>query len=179
MDEAYLNPEVDKDPSPFEWGVPDLEGLRDFLMATIGWSQERTDEVLVPVIRDMNRKQVEGTQSNITQFFDGSTGAGAFAPRKRAENKSKRLESAMLSLHEQAVRKRKGQDEGEGSEDDNGDEDEVVEPKPKRQKRAKPKAKPKAKRKNMADEDEDGYRDDDEGGVVENAPKRRRRAAKI
>lgn len=180
VDEAYLNPEVDKDPSPFEWGVPDLEGLRDFLMATIGWSQERTDEVLVPVIRDMNRKQAEGTQSNITQFFDGSTGAGAFAPRRRAENKSKRLESAMLSLHEQAVRKRKGQDEGEGGEDDDGDEDEeVVGPKPKRQKRAKPKAKPKAKRKNTADEDEDGYRDDDEGGVVENVPKRRRRAAKI
>lgn len=160
--------------------MPDLEGLRDFLMATIGWSQERTDEVLVPVIRDMNRKQAEGTQSNITQFFDGSTGAGAFAPRRRAENKSKRLESAMLSLHEQAVRKRKGQDEGEGGEDDDGDEDEeVVGPKPKRQKRAKPKAKPKAKRKNTADEDEDGYRDDDEGGVVENVPKRRRRAAKI
>jgi DNA excision repair protein ERCC-5 len=152
-------------------------------MATIGWSQERTDEVLVPVIRDMNRKQAEGTQRNITQFFDGSTGAGAFAPRRRAENKSKRLESAMLSLHEQAVRKRKGQEEEEGGGDDGdggGEEEEAVEPKPKRQKRAKPKAKPKAKRKNMADEDEDGYRDDDEGGVVvENAPKRRRRAAKI
>ncbi|KAI5844636.1 DNA excision repair protein Rad2 [Morchella snyderi] len=178
VDEAYLNPEVDKDPSPFEWGVPDLEGLRDFLMATIGWSQEHTDEVLVPVIRDMNSKQAEGTQSNITQFFDGNTGTGAFAPRRRAENKSKRLESAMLSLHEQAVRKRKGQEEGESGEDNDGEE-EAMEPKPKRQKRAKPKAKPKAKRKNTADEDEDGYRDDGEGGVVENAPKRRRRAAKI
>ncbi|KAL8725119.1 MAG: hypothetical protein Q9166_007561 [cf. Caloplaca sp. 2 TL-2023] len=117
VDIAYLNPEVDRDPSPFEWGVPDLDALRSFLMATIGWTQERTDEVLVPVIRDMNRRDVEGTQANITQFFGGGTGAGArqnvkgannsaFAPRRRVEGKSKRMESALGRLHEQA-RKRK------------------------------------------------------------------------
>ncbi|KAE8150499.1 hypothetical protein BDV25DRAFT_172132 [Aspergillus avenaceus] len=82
VDVAYLEPEVDSDPSSFQWGVPDLHGLRNFLMATIGWSQERTDEVLVPVIRDMNRREQEGTQSNITAFFQGPQGAGAFAPRE-------------------------------------------------------------------------------------------------
>ncbi|KAK3500579.1 hypothetical protein B0T13DRAFT_465718, partial [Neurospora crassa] len=65
--DAYLHPEVDSTPEPFQWGVPDLEGLRQFLMQTIGWSQERTDEVLVPVIRDMNKREREGTQSNITR----------------------------------------------------------------------------------------------------------------
>ncbi|KAK3396571.1 putative Rad2 protein [Sordaria brevicollis] len=74
--EAYLHPEVDSTPEPFQWGVPDLEGLRQFLMSTIGWSPERTDEVLVPVIRDVNRREREGTQSNITRFFEGSTGTG-------------------------------------------------------------------------------------------------------
>ncbi|GAO51334.1 hypothetical protein G7K_5436-t1 [Saitoella complicata NRRL Y-17804] len=97
IDEAYLQPEVDKDPQPFEWGVPDLDALRSFLMSTIGWSQERTDEVLVPVIRDMNRKQAEGTQVNLTHFFDGSTGAGA-APKERYIFKSKRLQNAMTSF---------------------------------------------------------------------------------
>ncbi|KAL2439088.1 DNA repair protein rad13 [Exophiala dermatitidis] len=77
VDEAYLKPEVDSNPEPFQWGVPDLDKLRGFLMATIGWSQERTDEVLVPVIRDMNRRDVEGTQSNITRFFSGGVGVGA------------------------------------------------------------------------------------------------------
>ncbi|KIW98944.1 uncharacterized protein Z519_00607 [Cladophialophora bantiana CBS 173.52] len=76
VDEAYLNPEVDSNPEQFQWGVPDLDKLRGFLMATIGWSQERTDEVLVPVIRDMNRREVEGTQSNITRFFSGTVGVG-------------------------------------------------------------------------------------------------------
>jgi DNA excision repair protein ERCC-5 len=77
VDEAYLFPEVDSNAEPFQWGVPDLDRLRGFLMATIGWSQERTDEVLVPVIRDMNKREVEGTQSNITRYFTGAVGAGA------------------------------------------------------------------------------------------------------
>ncbi|KAK0122033.1 DNA repair protein rad2 [Cadophora gregata] len=74
--EAYLKPDVDSNPDAFEWGVPDLDRLREFLMATIGWTQERTDEVLVPVIRDMNRREQEGTQANITRYFDGAVGTG-------------------------------------------------------------------------------------------------------
>ena len=77
VEAAYLDPEVDSDPQPFQWGVPDLNALRHFLMSTIGWSQDRTDEILVPVIRDMNRRETEGTQSNITRFFAGGVGVGA------------------------------------------------------------------------------------------------------
>ena len=121
VDYAYLNPEVDNDPSSFEWGVPDLDSLRSFLMATIGWTPERTDEVLVPVIRDINRRETEGTQANITQFFGGGTGIGAkqstnsssnsaFAPRRRAEGKSKRMESALGKLHEKARQRTIGED---------------------------------------------------------------------
>jgi DNA excision repair protein ERCC-5 len=98
--DAYLHPQVDDSTEPFQWGVPDLEGLRRFLMATIGWSKERTDEVLVPVIKDMNKRDVEGTQSNITRFFSGSVGAGAkeaFAPRQRAQG-SKRMLAAVDRL---------------------------------------------------------------------------------
>ncbi|KAK4451570.1 hypothetical protein QBC34DRAFT_423568 [Podospora aff. communis PSN243] len=106
--EAYLHPEVDSSPEKFQWGVPDLDGLRRFLMATIGWGQERTDEVLVPVIRDMNKRAVEGTQSNITRYFEGSVGSGtvagagggggeAFAPRQRVKG-SKRMAEAVSKL---------------------------------------------------------------------------------
>ncbi|KAK8043562.1 DNA excision repair protein [Apiospora rasikravindrae] len=103
--EAYLKPEVDDTPDPFQWGLPDVDGLRRFLMATIGWSQERTDEVLVPVIRDMNRREAEGTQSNITRYFEGSVGVGAkeaFAPRQRAQT-SKRMVEAVNKLRANAV----------------------------------------------------------------------------
>jgi DNA excision repair protein ERCC-5 len=107
IDEAYIHPEVDNDPSEFQWGVPDLNGLRGFLMATIGWSQERTDEVLVPVIRDMNKREQDGTQSNITRFMSGTVGAGAFAPRVRAEGKS-RMDKAFGRLRSEAESRKRG-----------------------------------------------------------------------
>ncbi|KAL1966343.1 hypothetical protein VTN77DRAFT_4485 [Rasamsonia byssochlamydoides] len=120
IDKAYLEPEVDSDPSPFQWGVPDLNGLRSFLMSTVGWSQERTDEVLVPIIRDMNRREQEGTQSNITRFVSGGQGAGAFAPRVRSEGSS-RMEKAFSRLRAEAeTRKRASQ---AASEPEAADED--------------------------------------------------------
>ncbi|KAM0288041.1 hypothetical protein ACHAQH_000109 [Verticillium albo-atrum] len=103
--DAYMNPEVDDSPETFQWGVPNLEGLRQYLMATIGWSEERTDEVLVPVIRDMNRRDIEGTQSNITRFFEGSVGTGAkesFAPRHKLKA-SKRMVEAVNKLRATGV----------------------------------------------------------------------------
>ncbi|PBP20047.1 DNA excision repair protein [Diplocarpon rosae] len=98
--EAYLKPDVDNSPDPFQWGVPDLDRLREFLMATIGWTQERTDEVLVPVIRDMNRREQEGTQSNITRFFEGAVGAGAAASSGTGRERvgSKRMKDAVGKL---------------------------------------------------------------------------------
>ncbi|KAK4634493.1 DNA repair protein rad13 [Fulvia fulva] len=115
---AYQQPDVDATQEAFQWGVPDLAALRSFLMATIGWSEERTDEVLVPVIKDMNRRVDEGTQANITAFFDGGVGVGAagardsgrgegFAPRKRAEG-SKRMGSALSKMAQKAKRNRNG-----------------------------------------------------------------------
>ena len=103
--EAYLHPDVDTTPDPFQWGVPDLDNLRSFLMATIGWSQERTDEVLLPVIKDMNRREAEGTQSNITRYFEGVVGAGARAGTAPGTNRigSNRMRAAMDRLKAQAT----------------------------------------------------------------------------
>ena len=176
VSDAYIHPEVDSSPDPFQWGVPDLDQLRAFLMATIGWSQERTDEVLVPVIRDMNRRDVEGVQSNITQFFRGGVGAGAvaaaagarkeggvegFAPRRKDGGKSKRMESALGRLHQRA----KGGVEG------GVDEDGVA---------AGGSRKRNGRGRRAADE-ENGVEDDDgvvgdgdeEGGVVESSKRRK------
>ncbi|KAK9464512.1 hypothetical protein V1512DRAFT_268123 [Lipomyces arxii] len=58
VDDAYWHPTIDSDKTAFVWGTPDLDRIRSFLMSTIGWSKERTDEVLVPLIKGMNlRKQ--------------------------------------------------------------------------------------------------------------------------
>ncbi|KAK5096564.1 DNA repair protein rad2 [Lithohypha guttulata] len=131
VDQAYLDPEVDANPEEFQWGVPDLDKLRNFLMATIGWSQDRTDEILVPVIRDMNKRDVEGVQSNITRFFAGGVGAGTVvgrgingstgtgtgtggasvegtAPRNRTGKESGRMKNAYTRLRSEAEKKKRG-----------------------------------------------------------------------
>jgi DNA excision repair protein ERCC-5 len=122
VDQAYLQPEVDSDPEPFQWGVPDLDKLRNFLMATIGWSQERTDEILVPVIRTLNQQEREGTQANITHFFSGGVGVGASregnAPRNRTGKESRRLKNAYTTLKGKAQRVRR---EADGDGDGDGD----------------------------------------------------------
>lgn len=126
VDQAYLEPEVDSNPEEFQWGVPDLDKLRSFLMATIGWSQERTDEILVPVIRDMNQREAEGVQSNITRYFTGGVGVGAVsgrgingyngpgedgvegsAPRNRTGKESGRMKNAYTRLKGEAEKRKR------------------------------------------------------------------------
>jgi DNA excision repair protein ERCC-5 len=181
--EAYREPDVDKDPQPFQWGVPDLDALRNFLSTQIGWSWERTDEVLVPVIKDMNRREKEGTQSNITRFFDGAVGAGAFAPRVRDGGQGgpsgkrkgrgaagKRLGAALTRLAEKE--KGRGEGEADGADDDvdvdvdgNGSADVDAEPVPtggavKRKTRKSGKKASSAPEEN--DDEEDGQDEDDD-----------------
>ncbi|KAF1949148.1 PIN domain-like protein [Byssothecium circinans] len=125
--EAYLDPEVDDSPKPFQWGVPDLDALRAFLSSQIGWSRERTDEVLVPVIRDMNRREKEGTQANITRGEGvGGPGSGSgLGPSGRKKGKGvagKRLGAALTRL---AERERGGRGEGVGAGDGDGGEEVV------------------------------------------------------
>ena len=139
VDEAYLQPEVDSDSSQFKWGIPDMNGLRQFLMTTIGWSPERTDEILVPVIRDMNRREQEGTQANITQFFRGPQGAGAFAPRARGGGPS-RMEKAFGRLRNEAQQARDPAqpiDPAEQTTEATKDPDPIVQTKTKRNKSGK------------------------------------------
>ncbi|KAI1459539.1 PIN domain-like protein [Annulohypoxylon moriforme] len=103
--DAYLHPEVDSNAEHFQWGIPNVVGLRQFLMSTVGWGEERTDDFLMPVIKIMNQRGAEGTQSNITRFFEGSVGAGAkeaFAPRQRVQG-SKRMAQAVNKLRAKAV----------------------------------------------------------------------------
>jgi DNA excision repair protein ERCC-5 len=182
VNEAYTSPEVDSDPQPFQWGVPDLDALRSFLMATIGWSQERTDEVLVPVIRDMNRRMDEGTQANITKFFNGGVGVGAagkgpggeaFAPRKRLAGASKRMGGALERMAAQAEKRRSGGRVEEGESVDSEPEGEAVDTQLSADTDAPSKAKGR-KRKQPATEVEEDLEDDDESEFEAPARKSRR-----
>lgn len=51
---SYLFPEVDEDKTEFVWGAPDLDMLRNYLMTKIGWSKEKINQILIPLIRRYN-----------------------------------------------------------------------------------------------------------------------------
>jgi DNA excision repair protein ERCC-5 len=184
VDDAYLHPDVDSDPQPFQWGVPDLDRLRSFLMATIGWSQERTDEILVPVVRDMNRRVVEGTQANITKFFTGAVGVGGNVEGARLGMKGKesgRMKTAYKRLRGEAERRRRGSAVDEDVDADDVEE-EVEESSTTTSKIAKEKLtrKPrKAKKRAIPESPADGTEGEDDADVDELLPSRRpRKAAK-
>lgn len=86
VETAYLHPEVDKDKTEFVWGVPDLDALRKFLKGMVGWSEDKTDELLVPVIKTMNQKLTEANerQTQLKDFFltigvGGGVGGGSIS----------------------------------------------------------------------------------------------------
>ncbi|XP_078379026.1 LOW QUALITY PROTEIN: DNA excision repair protein ERCC-5-like [Oculina patagonica] len=64
--EAYLHPVVDESTELFEWGKPDLHSLRLFASEKLGWSSSRTDEILLPVLKQLNKNEV---QTKINQYF--------------------------------------------------------------------------------------------------------------
>lgn len=95
---AYMSPEVDHDTTQFKWGIPDLDILRSFFKTRLGWPQEKSDEVLIPLIRDINKRKSSGQQKSIGEFFSTDQLAG-----KRL-NLSKRLTTAAEKLKKRRIR---------------------------------------------------------------------------
>ncbi|KAG6900803.1 hypothetical protein C0993_000122 [Termitomyces sp. T159_Od127] len=96
--DAYYHPTVDSSEEPFKWGLPDLDALRAFFHQELGWSQLKVDEILLPIIQRINKRGQAAAlnkQSNLTEFFDMSTGSGTFAPKKRQAYASKRLQNVV------------------------------------------------------------------------------------
>lgn len=66
--EAYYNPTVDKSTKQFEWGEPQLDTLRIFLSQAFGWSDEKTDQILLPVLREMNNRKVKKEKRHFCHY---------------------------------------------------------------------------------------------------------------
>ncbi|GLB40317.1 putative xeroderma pigmentosum G I-region [Lyophyllum shimeji] len=106
--DAYYHPTVDSSDEPFKWGLPDLDALRAFFRAELGWGQEKVDDILLPIIQKMNKRGQAAAlnkQSNLGEFFDMSAGSGTYAPRKRQAYTSKRLQNVVDDF-----RKKRGRD---------------------------------------------------------------------
>ncbi|KAG0209991.1 DNA repair protein rad2 [Mortierella sp. GBA30] len=97
--DAYNRPLVDDDPTKFQWGIPDLDGLRDFLRKSLDWDRAEVDRVLLPIIRQMSSAQHQ-TQTTLDGFFDSSVGMDFHyqLPVKRNLHKSARLRKVVSGL---------------------------------------------------------------------------------
>eukprot|EP01113_Clastostelium_recurvatum_P013511 TRINITY_DN17174_c0_g2_i6.p1 TRINITY_DN17174_c0_g2~~TRINITY_DN17174_c0_g2_i6.p1 ORF type:complete len:600 (+),score=166.58 TRINITY_DN17174_c0_g2_i6:40-1839(+) len=103
--QAYLDPMVDQSQEPFVWACPDLDDLRKFAREKFGWSVEKADEQLLPVVKKFNQRRVvpgNPGQQRIDTFFPGITlhPNDVHIPTR---NKSKRLGNALLRLTGQPI----------------------------------------------------------------------------
>ncbi|SPP86244.1 DNA repair protein complementing XP-G cells homolog [Drosophila guanche] len=62
--EAYLDPKVDDNRDAFSWGSPDVESIREFTRKSFGWTTSKTDDILLPVIKKINEKKIQGSIRN-------------------------------------------------------------------------------------------------------------------
>lgn len=124
--DAYYHPTVDESEEPFKWGLPDLDGLREFLYAELSWSPAKVDELLLPVIQRIRKRGQAGAvnrQADLDGFFDGA-GAGSAVPRKRNAYSSKRLQQVVSEFrnkrkHDSKSPAADAQSQNSHSDDDN------------------------------------------------------------
>ena len=64
--DAYLYPTVDNSTEGFSWAVPNFVEIRDFAQERFGWTRQKVDELIKPVIKRFDTKV---TQSKIDKFF--------------------------------------------------------------------------------------------------------------
>nr|XP_033806539.1 DNA repair protein complementing XP-G cells-like isoform X2 [Geotrypetes seraphini] len=86
--EAYLKPVVDDSHGIFSWGRPDLEQIKEFCESHFGWCQSKTDEVLLPVLRQLNAYK---SQLQIDSFF-------RLEQHEKQTIKSQRLQRAVTCI---------------------------------------------------------------------------------
>ncbi|KAG0379944.1 DNA repair protein rad2 [Mortierella sp. AD032] len=103
--DAYVHPMVDDDDAKFQWGIPDLDGLRDYLRKTLSWDRGEVDRVLLPIIRQMAAQASQPqTQTTLDSFFDPSMGMGGYHnPARKTLIKSARLRKVVNGLTGQST----------------------------------------------------------------------------
>ncbi|KAI5122769.1 hypothetical protein M0805_009851 [Coniferiporia weirii] len=108
--DAYYHPVVDSSDEGFKWGLPDLDGLREFFKEELSWNPSKVDELLLPIIHKMNKRGQEAAanrQGTLNDFFSVSLGNGAAEPRKNQAYASRRLQ-ALVTEHRKAQKQRTG-----------------------------------------------------------------------
>lgn len=86
--DAFLNPVVDRNLEAPQWGIPDLEAIRDFSLDKLKWNREKVDERLLPVLRKISGRSRQLRITNFTKIRE----------TRNRRCKSKRVEDAISAL---------------------------------------------------------------------------------
>lgn len=84
---AYISPQVDKSTEPFSWGRPDLMSLRKLCWEKFGWAKEKSDELLLPVLKEYDRHE---TQLRLEAFYSFN--------ERFAKIRSRRIQKAVTGI---------------------------------------------------------------------------------
>ncbi|XP_013421180.1 DNA repair protein complementing XP-G cells homolog isoform X2 [Lingula anatina] len=87
--EAYLQPTVEDSRERFSWGRPDLDLLREFGSERCGWTRKKVDEMLLPVMKQLNNTT---SQNRLDKYFTVDLS-------EKRTVKSKRLARAIDLFH--------------------------------------------------------------------------------
>ncbi|CAF0975919.1 unnamed protein product [Rotaria sp. Silwood1] len=109
--DAYNTPKVDYDQSKFTWAMPQLELIREFIGSKLKWDRQKIDDMILPVIKRMNTKEV---QSRIDSFF----APVLFEGTSNQLRKNTRLKSAIELLKQKTQEAKENPNELNLSEDD-------------------------------------------------------------
>lgn len=88
--EAYMKPSVDSSTESFEWSNPDLDLLRSFASTKMGWTTQKVDDLLCPLLK---RLQTKTYQPTLNAFFSHKTSIN-ISPQFH----SKRLKTAIAKI---------------------------------------------------------------------------------
>jgi DNA excision repair protein ERCC-5 len=89
VSDAYLFPSVDNSTEAFSWAVPNFVEIRDFAQEKFGWTRQKVDELIKPVIKRFDERV---TQAKIDRFFLSDRSS---LPSKGHLQNSKRVQSAV------------------------------------------------------------------------------------
>ncbi|KAF8440419.1 hypothetical protein L210DRAFT_3645576 [Boletus edulis BED1] len=120
--DAYYHPTVDSSEEPFKWGMPDLDALRHFLQEELRWNATKVDDLLLPIIQKMSRRNqatAANRQGNLNAFLEVDSGAGSYAPRRRQAYASKRLQQVVSDFRKE--RAKQGRHTGSPTPSQDGD----------------------------------------------------------
>ena len=76
--DSYVNPVINDSLDHFSFGKPDVDKLSCLMQEKVGWSHEKTTEILLPVIQQMNNQSFHNLQSRIDQFFPADISPSKF-----------------------------------------------------------------------------------------------------